>query len=154
MIKMNKPPAIVVSTEFCRGCDMCTLACSLYHTGQCNPGQARLRVTKDIEQHRFSIVICKQCEEPACFEACPADAMERDDEGVVSIIAENCIACGSCQAACPYEAITFHEGTDYYLKCDLCKGRAEGPMCAEVCPTGAVSFGDEGGAWNATRIRW
>jgi len=134
---------IAVEAAICRGCDMCTLACSLYHTGQCRPSLARLRVTKDIERYRFTIRVCRQCPEPACLDACPTEgAMIRDDTRVVSIVEENCIACGSCMDACPYDAISHHEGLDLYLKCDLCQGRERGPLCVEVCPTGAISHGD------------
>lgn len=141
MSNRKRPPRISVDTEICRGCDMCTLACSLYHAGQCNPSLARLRVTKDIDRYRFAILICQQCEDPVCMDACPVEgAMERNADGVVSIIEENCIACGSCMEECPYDAIAFHEGLSVYLKCDLCQGRDAGPMCVEVCPTGALAY--------------
>ena len=71
--------------------------------------------------------------------------MERDAEGVVTIVEENCIACGSCMEACPYEGIYLHEELDVYLKCDMCRGRIGGPICVETCPTGALSLpGDQG----------
>lgn len=146
MINHKKAPAVSVSAEICRGCDMCVLACSLYHTGQCRPSLARLHVTKDLDAYRFTIRICQQCDDPACMGACPVEgAMERDEVGVVSIIGENCIACGSCMEACPHDAIGYHQGLDMYLKCDLCRGRGDGPMCVEVCPTGALLYEAAGG---------
>ena len=121
---------------------MCVLACSLYHAGECNPSLARLSIAKELERHRFTITVCRHCEDPACFAACPADAMERDDRGVVSLVEEACVACGSCAAACPYDAISFHEGQGCYLKCDLCRGREGGAACIAVCPSGALVAGD------------
>lgn len=135
-------PPVSVDKTICRGCDMCMLACSLLHKGQCNPALARLSVVRDPSRYAFEINICRQCEEPDCFAACPVDgAMERDSQGVVSIIEANCISCGACAAACPYGSISHHRDSDVYLKCDLCRGRKEGAMCVEVCPTGALSYG-------------
>ena len=64
--------------------------------------------------------------------------MIRDGGGIVSLVEEHCIACGSCQEACLHDAIGYHEELDVYLKCDLCQGRPAGPMCVEMCPTGAL----------------
>jgi Fe-S-cluster-containing hydrogenase component 2 len=52
-----------------------------------------------------------------------------------------CIECGSCLEACPYDALFHDERTGYYLKCDLCSGRVEGPLCAQICPVGAITVG-------------
>ncbi|KLU60427.1 ferredoxin [Peptococcaceae bacterium CEB3] len=49
------------------------------------------------------------------------------------VITDECIACGSCAAECPSEAIS--EGDDkYVINAELC---TECGTCAEVCPTGA-----------------
>jgi ferredoxin len=51
-------------------------------------------------------------------------------------ITEDCIACGSCEAECPNEAIS--EGDDLYLidagKCTECVGFFSTQQCAAVCP--------------------
>lgn len=141
MKEVERAQAVSVDTSVCQGCDMCALACSLYHTGKCNPSSARLQVAKDIYRYRFTILICQQCEEPVCLDACPVEgAMVQNETGVMSIVDENCIACGRCMEECPYDAIAFHEGLEIYLKCNLCQGRDAGPMCVEVCPTGALSW--------------
>ena len=57
-----------------------------------------------------------------------------DDRGVVIIEDKACIRCGACAESCPYDAIFYHEREDRYLKCDLCAGRAEGPLCVQLCP--------------------
>ena len=119
---------------------MCVLACSLHHTGQCGPALARLRVTRDPDRYAFAMHVCLHCSDPACMSACPVEAMELNSEGIVYIVEERCDACGSCQAACPYDAIVFHQERAVYLKCDLCRGRNGGPVCVDVCPTGALSL--------------
>jgi Fe-S-cluster-containing hydrogenase component 2 len=124
--------------EQCRECQVCTLACSLYHENECNLQRARLTVTKDMARYQFQITICQQCESPICLEACPAEAMTRDARGVVHILQDRCIQCGACAEACPYQAIMHDPVTDRYYKCDLCADRPAGPLCVALCPVGAL----------------
>lgn len=50
------------------------------------------------------------------------------------VISDDCIACGSCMAACPAEAIS--EGDKYSINPDVCLSCG---TCAEACPQGAIS---------------
>jgi len=134
--------AIQVQAELCHGCQTCMLGCSLYHEGQCHLGLARVRVRKDMARFIFDIRICQHCESPECLEACPSGAMSLDARGVVLIDDDVCTRCGSCAEACPYKAIFYSESEDRYLKCDLCAGRAEGPLCVALCPVGALTIED------------
>jgi Fe-S-cluster-containing hydrogenase component 2 len=129
---------IATDPALCRDCQACTLACSLLHEGECNPSLARLRVRKDMARYEFEIVLCRQCSAPECIAACPAGAMRRDGRGVVVLVEGDCTQCGLCAEACPYDAIWLAPSGDRYLKCDLCAGRPEGPLCVEMCPVGAL----------------
>lgn len=132
-------------SELCRNCQACQLACSLYHEGCCHLGLARLQVSKDMARYTFDVRICRQCASPECLEACPTGAMSLDGRGVVLLGDGECTRCGACAAACPYEAISYCRAEDRYLKCDLCAGRPEGPLCVALCPVGALTLaGDEG----------
>lgn len=128
---------LVVDSTLCRDCQACTLACSLYHEGQCNPDLARLRVFKDMARYEFQVVVCRQCEDPDCMTACPNEALRLNELGVPAIYQDECLLCGACMAACSYASI-FTDAAGRYLKCDLCAGRAGGPVCAAVCPVGAI----------------
>ncbi len=134
-------------SEFCRDCQACLLVCSLYHEGECNPGLARLRVSKDMARYEFALAICRHCKRPLCLEACLVGAMTRDGRGVVLIDDAACTRCGACKEACPFEGIYYHEGANRYFKCDLCVGRADGPLCVALCPVEALTLaaGDRGG---------
>lgn len=136
---------INVRADLCHGCQTCMLGCSLYHEGQCYPGLARVAVRKDMARFIFDIRICQHCESPECLEACPSGAMSLDARGVVLLDDDVCIRCGSCAEACPYEVIFYNEREDRYLKCDLCAGRADGPLCAALCPVGALTTQDTPG---------
>ena len=126
--------------DLCRGCQACTLACSLWHEGVCGPSLARLWVSKDLAVYAFQVGICHHCDSPECVAACPVDAMSLDERGVVIIHEDACIRCGACAESCPYDAILYDETLDRYLKCDLCAGRESGPLCAELCPVGALTM--------------
>lgn len=137
---MVNDKGIQVDAKLCRDCQACTLACSLHHEGECNLGLARLLVTKDMAKYEFNIVICQHCDERDCMLACPSEAMVLEDRGVVIILDDECDRCGACAAACPYDSIFYNEAQDRYLKCDLCAGRADGPLCVELCPVEALTL--------------
>jgi Fe-S-cluster-containing hydrogenase component 2 len=41
---------------------------------------------------------------------------------------------------CPFGAVKLHPITRKAFKCDLCEGREDGPVCADWCPTAAISW--------------
>ena len=49
---------------------------------------------------------CRNCEEPICRAACPADAVYKDHEtGFVEHDEERCIHCNMCVMVCPFGAV-------------------------------------------------
>jgi Fe-S-cluster-containing dehydrogenase component len=85
------------------------------------------------------------CHSPTCAEVCPADAIKKTEDGVVqSARKPRCIACSNCVVACPFGIPKMMSEFDLMMKCDMCYDRtSEGkkPMCATVCPSGALYFG-------------
>jgi len=71
--------------------------------------------------------------------ACPNEALRLNDWGVPVIFQDECLLCGACDTACPYTALFYDHRTGRYLKCDMCAGRDEGPVCAQVCPVAAIT---------------
>jgi len=133
--------------ERCTGCGACELACALYHEGKESLAFSRIHLIYDPFAGDHKAEVCIQCYSPGCYYACPANAVQIDpDTGVRYIDEEKCIGCGACERACPlmpekliirYKIVN---GKKKYFKCDLCRGRPEGPACIEVCPASALEL--------------
>jgi heterodisulfide reductase subunit A2 len=67
-------------------------------------------------------------------------------EEMVQQEAKRCQQCGcACMQSCPYDVIQFNAKDGYSHKCDLCYEKThagEIPVCAEVCLTDAITFGE------------
>jgi Fe-S-cluster-containing dehydrogenase component len=90
-------------------------------------------------------VVCMHCDSPTCAEVCPADAIKKTDDGVVqSARKPRCVACNNCVLACPFGVPKMKVEFELMMKCDLCYDRTsvgKKPMCATVCPSGALFYG-------------
>jgi Fe-S-cluster-containing dehydrogenase component len=90
-------------------------------------------------------VVCMHCHSPTCAEVCPADAIKQTGEGVVQTARKpRCIACNNCVLACPFGVPKMKVEFELMMKCDMCYDRTSAgkkPMCATVCPSGALFFG-------------
>jgi Fe-S-cluster-containing dehydrogenase component len=119
-----------VVPNLCIGCRECELMCSLKHHGVFNPAMARIHVNHFAEEKCYEPAACMHCDEPACAEACPVEAMSPDERtGAMVIDADACTMCYQCAEACPHDAINIAPGGEV-LKCDLCGGE---PVCVEFC---------------------
>jgi len=88
---------------------------------------------------------CMHCADPGCLKACPAPgAIVQYANGIVDFQEENCIGCGNCVTACPFDIPRISKRDHKAYKCTLCSDRvAVGmePACIKACPTGALVFG-------------
>jgi formate dehydrogenase iron-sulfur subunit len=88
---------------------------------------------------------CMHCEDPGCLKACPSPgAIVQYSNGIVDFHEENCIGCGYCITACPFDVPRISKKDHKAYKCTLCSDRvAVGlePACVKACPTGAIMFG-------------
>ncbi|MHC4717121.1 MAG: 4Fe-4S dicluster domain-containing protein [Planctomycetota bacterium] len=148
---------VLIDLDRCIECGSCAAACSVSHANVpaiqfARAGWALLPV------------VCRQCKAAPCVDTCPAEAMVRDDDGVVRRRLFRCVGCGCCVRACPFGVIpTRLAGTPresrsperlsghQAAKCDLCRDRTAGaddgaePRCVAACPSGALIFADERG---------
>lgn len=144
-VDVPKSGVLVWDKDKCTGCWTCELACSLYHAGVTGRAFSRLQVDYHPFNNQVTFISCRQCAYPSCYYACPLrdEALCIDEAtGARYINDDECIRCGACADACPFEPqrIKFNTETDSYLKCDLCRGREGGPICVEYCNHQSLRF--------------
>jgi Fe-S-cluster-containing dehydrogenase component len=128
----------------CIGCQACYHACS-----ECDTHRGQSMIHLEYVDRSASTqtvpVVCMHCEDPACASVCPADAIKKTADGIVqSALAARCIGCSNCVLACPFGVPRYYAKLDLMMKCDMCYDRTsvgKKPMCATVCPSGALTFG-------------
>ena len=133
-----------IDPQRCIGCRSCVAACR-----ECSTHKGYSMIYVDYLDRGESTAtfptVCMHCEEPTCALVCPADAIKKNEDGVVmSALKPRCLDCRNCVNACPFGVPKYSSEMRLQMKCDMCYDRtSEGlkPMCASVCPTGALSFG-------------
>ncbi len=125
---------LIVDAAMCAGCRFCEMVCSFRHEGRFSPSLSRVTVIKEDEFGMDYPVFCRQCHICQPVESCPTGALKTD--GIIMLDEEACTGCGICIEACIYNAIKMDESTKPLI-CDLCGGE---PVCAERCPTEAITF--------------
>jgi Fe-S-cluster-containing dehydrogenase component len=128
----------------CIGCQACVQAC-----GECGTHRGQSMIHLETVHRATGVqtapVVCMHCEDPTCAKVCPADAIKQTDKGIVHSAAKpRCIGCSNCVLACPFGVPKMKVEYDLMMKCDMCYDRTsvgKKPMCATVCPSGALFFG-------------
>ena len=128
---------IKVNSKFCSGCLSCVTYCSMTHEQYVSLAAARLHVELSLFSGKHRILICRQCSNAPCIEACAMGAMRRGRDGTVLIDYQTCNGCRECISACPLEAIFYNPIAGQVIKCDLCGGE---PQCIFACPTEALAW--------------
>ena len=153
---------LLIDINKCNGCYNCQIACKDEHVGndwspiakpQPNTGQFWMKITDVVQgsvpkvRVRYMHDICQHCDEAPCIEACKSDAVYKRDDGIVIIDPEKCTGNRNCLRACPYKAIYYNADLNIAQKCTMCAHLLDNgwkePRCVDVCPTGALKFGEE-----------
>ena len=128
----------------CIGCQACVHACSECDTHRGHSMIHLEYIDRELTPQTVPVV-CMHCDSPTCAEVCPADAIKRTADGVVQTARKpRCIACNNCVLACPFGVPKMKTEFELMMKCDMCYDRTsvgKKPMCATVCPSGALYFG-------------
>jgi tetrathionate reductase subunit B len=158
---MTGKKSFLIDVDRCTGCSLCIIACKDEHVGSGYPPWTRPQpdtghfwiAVRPMERGRtprvrmtYLPLLCQHCGNAPCIKACPEDAIQRRDDGLVWIDPAACTGCGLCQEACPYDVIYMNAELGIAQKCMGCAHRVdEGalPRCADVCPHDAIVFGDE-----------
>ena len=100
-----------IVTEACQGClaRHCQAACK-FGAISISPENGRSKIDPDKCKN------CGQCQASCpynaityvpvpCEQACPVDAIHKDEDGFAHINFDKCISCGKCMDACPFGAV-------------------------------------------------
>ncbi len=85
---------------------------------------------------------CRKCTDAPCIEVCSANALEKDDKGIISRSTNLCISCKSCVVICPFgtmmtDFFEYHRDKENYY--DL-GDEKELELWIKESPIGAVSL--------------
>ena len=136
-----------MNNKNCYGCKTCSIACK--SNKQLDEG-VLLRQVSCIRQDSpldlsFLSMSCNHCDDPACVKACPVEAYEKLDNGIVKQNHDKCIGCRMCIEACPYNAPCYDAEESKTYKCDMCydrQQRGEMPACVAACPGANIAVGE------------
>jgi Fe-S-cluster-containing dehydrogenase component len=135
--------AFYIDYSRCIGCQSCVQACAECDTHR-GVSMIHLETIQRQESVQTAPQVCMHCEDPICARVCPADAIKKTPDGVVqSSLKPRCIGCSNCVLACPFGVPKYQVEIDQMMKCDMCYDRTsvdKKPMCATVCPSGALTF--------------
>ncbi len=137
-------PTFFMDPSRCIGCRACVSACR-----ECGTHRGSTMIHLDDLEPGLSTAtapsVCMHCVDPVCAKVCPAHAIQIVDGVVRSALKPRCLDCRNCVLACPFGIPRYEPKQHLQMKCDQCVDRTvEGqkPMCATVCPSGALTYGD------------
>jgi formate dehydrogenase iron-sulfur subunit len=101
-----------------------------------------LKTIRELATFRYT---CRKCEDAPCIGVCPSDALEKDEEGVVTRYTNLCVSCKSCVTICPFgtmmsDFFKHHRNRDLFY--DL-KVEEDVKRFVEACPAGTVTLTDD-----------
>ena len=101
-----------------------------------------LKTIRELATFRFT---CRRCEDAPCIAVCPADALEKDSDGVIMRHTNLCVSCKSCVTICPFgtmmtDFFRHHRNKDLFH--DLCD-HEQARRFVEACPPGTARLTDE-----------
>jgi Fe-S-cluster-containing hydrogenase component 2 len=100
-----------------------------------------LKTIRELAIFRFT---CRKCEDAPCIAVCPADALEKDKEGIIERHTNLCVSCKSCVSICPFgtmmtDFFKHHRNRD--LLYDL-NDENDLEKFIKACPDGVVTLTD------------
>jgi len=144
-----KKKTMLIDLDRCIGCFSCEIACKNENNIDLGVQWNKVftmgptGVFPDLEMY-FLPALCQSCENAPCVEVCPTGASYINEEGVILVDHNKCIACMACISACPYKARSFNGKNQVIEKCTLCDHlkAPDKPACVKACCSKARFVGD------------
>ena len=112
---------LVVTADLCTGCQRCEINCTLTNDGVCSSYISRVKIQRRLNLDGAGNGLlsgndncfvyfpdtCRQCEDPACGNACPQKAITTNEQGIRVVDTDKCIgwpAPGICPPSTPRPA--------------------------------------------------
>ncbi|MES2996181.1 MAG: 4Fe-4S dicluster domain-containing protein [Verrucomicrobiota bacterium] len=137
--------AFEVSLDRCTSCKSCVAAChSLNGLDEDESWRDIGTLVGGADEPKWRQTVttaCHHCADPGCLTGCPVGAYEKDPNGIVRHLDDQCIGCSYCLLKCPYDVPKYSKKRGIVRKCDMCHGRlaaGEAPACVQACPSGAI----------------
>jgi molybdopterin-containing oxidoreductase family iron-sulfur binding subunit len=144
---------MVIDLKKCVGCYSCVIKCKQEHFLPPGMTWGKLLISEtgtypNIVKNVYP-VLCNHCADPACVKACPTNATQQREDGIVFVDQDKCVGCRYCLVACPFQVRSFYSkkkeyypgqgltdfekmGEDLYplqkgivLKCNFCQDRID-----------------------------
>lgn len=134
MAKVRKEiKTIKIDADKCNGCRTCEIICSAFHATEkydsVNPARSRIQVIRHPLKNIWVPVFAGEYVRAECMgrDKYRIDGKEYDE-------------CCFCRAACPSRDIFKEPDSGLPLKCDMCEGEENGPLCVEWCYNEVLTF--------------
>lgn len=101
-----------------------------------------LKTIRELAIFRFT---CRRCEDAPCIKVCPAEALDKDDYGVITRFTNLCVSCKSCVTICPFGTMMtdfFKHHRNRSLFYDL-KDERDMEEFIRACPEGTITLTTE-----------
>ena len=99
---------LVVNADLCTGCQRCEINCTLTNDGVCSSYISRVKIQRRLNLDGAGNGLlsgndncfvyfpdtCRQCEDPACGNACPQKAITTNAQGIRVVDTDKCIGWG------------------------------------------------------------
>ena len=153
LARFCEPKRSQKAADLCTGCQRCEINCTLTNDGVCSSYISRVKIQRRLNLDGAGNGLlsgtdncfvyfpdtCRQCEDPACGNACPQKAIVTNEQGIRVVDTDKCIGCGACVEACPWHMPTVNPETGKSSKCIACGA------CVAGCPSGPLTIVD----WDA-----
>jgi tetrathionate reductase subunit B len=151
---------MVIDIAKCTGCYSCFTACKdeywendylPYSVAQPRFGEYWVNLIKKERgvypciKVAYIAIPCQHCGDAPCMKKAKNGAVIKREDDIVLIDPEKAKGQKQLVDACPYHAIFWNEEKQIPQKCTFCAHRLEegkAPRCAQICPSGAIQFGD------------